>query len=110
MKKKVTNKIKNKRRNKKNLIMLIILIILITILMFSSINIIKWTINSHKTKNQNTEDLAKITEVDDNKNTEIIKQKNIKKSNPYWDYIKMKLINVDFTKLKKKNEETVGWI
>ncbi|MDO4369355.1 MAG: hypothetical protein Q4C29_02355 [bacterium] len=40
----------NKKRNKKNLIMLIILIILIGMLIFSSINIIKWTINSHKTK------------------------------------------------------------
>ena len=101
---------KKKKINKKNLIMFIILMILTTILVFSSINIIKWAIDYHRTKNQNTENLANITEIDDNKNTEIIKQKNIKKSDPYWDFIKTKLINVDFTKLKKKNNETVGWI
>ena len=39
----------------------------------------------------------KITEVKDNENTEIIEQKEeIQKNNPYWDYIKMNLINVDF--------------
>lgn len=101
---------KKKKENKKNLILKILLTVLTLILIFSSINIAKWIINSNKTKNQDTEKLANITEIDDNQNTEIIKQKNIKKSNPYWDYIKMKLINVDFTKLKKKNEETVGWI
>ena len=32
------------------------------------------------------------------------------KENPYWDYIKMNLINVNFKDLKKINNDTVGWI
>lgn len=53
----------------------------------------------------------KITEVKDNENTEIIEQKEeIQKNNPYWDYIKMNLINVDFEELKNTNPDTLGWI
>ena len=29
---------------------------------------------------------------------------------PYWDYIGMNLINVDFNELKNINENVVGWI
>lgn len=33
-----------------------------------------------------------------------------KLNNPYWDYIKMNLINVDFAQLKAQNNDTAGWI
>ena len=88
--------------------MIIILIIFILIFITSLTKVILWTIDSHKNKNQNIE--TEITEIADNTNTEIIKQKKVNKKNPYWDFIKMKLINVDFTKLKKQNPDTVGWI
>ena len=93
---------------KKQKTMIIILIILILIFIISLTKVILWTIDSHKNKNQNIE--TEITEIADNTNTEIIKQKKVNKKNPYWDFIKMKLINVDFTKLKKQNPDTVGWI
>ena len=32
------------------------------------------------------------------------------KANPYWDYIKMNLIDVNMDELKEKNADTVGWI
>lgn len=98
---------KNKKK-KKQKTMIIILIILILIFITSLTKVILWTIDSHKNKNQNIE--TEITEIADNTNTEIIKQKKVNKKNPYWDFIKMKLINVDFTKLKKQNPDTVGWI
>ena len=98
---------KNKKK-KKQKTMIIILIILILIFIASLTKVILWTIDSHKNKNQNIE--TEITEIADNTNTEIIKQKKVNKKNPYWDFIKMKLINVDFTKLKKQNPDTVGWI
>ena len=42
---------------------------------------------------------------------EIIEQvEEIPESNPYWDYINMNLINVDFDELKKINSNTKGWI
>lgn len=100
--------IQNNKKKKKQKTMIIILIILILIFITSLTKVILWTIDSHKNKNQNIE--TEITEIADNTNTEIIKQKKVNKKNPYWDFIKMKLINVDFTKLKKQNPDTVGWI
>lgn len=35
---------------------------------------------------------------------------DVVQKNDYWDYIKMDLLNVDFTELLKKNKDTVGWI
>jgi len=53
-----------------------------------------------------------IEEVEDNdKEIEIIEQeKMIEKFNPYWDYIKMDLIDVDFDELKGINKDVKGWI
>lgn len=96
----------------KNLIILIVSFILLIILTLSIINIIKWSIDSNKT-NQQIEEIQNITtiyEVEDNENTQIIEQDGIPDSNPYWDYIKMNLINVNFNDLKKTNNQTVGWI
>ena len=57
-------------------------------------------------------DVVKDTEVDekkDNKNTENINPPE-DKSDDYWDYIKMNLLEVNFNKLLAKNSDTVGWI
>ena len=44
-------------------------------------------------------------------NVEIIEQiAEISPTDPYWDYIKMSLIDVDFSELLKINSSTVGWI
>lgn len=90
----------------------IIIIISFLTLTFSSINIVIWLIDSSKTKTEvkNIEKVVEVTEVKDNKNTEIIEQPTTPKEDPYWDYIKMNLINVDFEELKKKNPDTKGWI
>lgn len=97
----------------KNIITLFIILFSSITLFISFKNILKWNIDSNKTKNQITDITkeTKITEVKDNENTEIIEQKEeIKKNNPYWDYIKMNLINVDFKELKNTNPDTLGWI
>ena len=76
-------------------------------------NIIKWKLDSNKTNEEiNTiQENTNIEEVKDNKGTEIIKQaKKIPKENPYWDYIKMNMIDVNFDNLKKINSDVVGWI
>ena len=69
----------------KNIVILLITIILLITFIISTINIIKWLIDSNKTNNQIEEiqNIVNIDEVSDNKNTEIIKQENIPKSNPY---------------------------
>lgn len=96
-----------------NIIITFIFIICIITFCISGYNIIKWFIDRHN-NNQIVEeinDIVTITETEDNSSTEIIEQKEeIEKSNPYWDYIKMDLINVDISKLKETNSQTKGWI
>ena len=96
----------------KNMSIFIIIIISFITLIISSINIVIWLIDSSNTKNEvkNIEEITEVKEVQDNKNTEIIEQPAPPKEDPYWDYIKMNLINVDFEELKKKNPDTKGWI
>lgn len=110
MKEKMNNKIKLKW---KNVILILIFLILFITLNISIYNIIKWKLDSNKTNEEiNTiQENANIEEVQDNKGTEIIKQaKKIPKENPYWDYIKMNMIDVNFDNLKKINNDVVGWI
>ena len=110
MKEKMNNKIKLKW---KNIILILIFLILFITLNISIYNIIKWKLDSNKTNEEiNTiQENANIEEVQDNKGTEIIKQaKKIPKENPYWDYIKMNMIDVNFDNLKKINSDVVGWI
>lgn len=106
----MNNKIKLKW---KNIILILIFLILFITLNISIYNIIKWKLDSNKTNEEiNTiQENANIEEVKDNKGTEIIKQaKKIPKENPYWDYIKMNMIDVNFDNLKKINNDVVGWI
>lgn len=106
----MNNKIKLKW---KNVILILIFLILFITLNISIYNIIKWKLDSNKTNEEiNTiQENANIEEVQDNKGTEIIKQaKKIPKENPYWDYIKMNMIDVNFDNLKKINSDVVGWI
>ena len=110
MKEKMNNKIKLKW---KNIILILMFLILFITLNISIYNIIKWKLDSNKTNEEiNTiQENTNIEEVQDNKGTEIIKQaKKIPKENPYWDYIKMNMIDVNFDNLKKINSDVVGWI
>lgn len=60
---------------------------------------------------KNIEKTVKIVEKEDSENTEIIEQEEtIPKFNPYWDYIQMNLLDVNFTELKQTNNEVAGWI
>ena len=103
---------KKRKLNIKNLIVLILLVISITFFLVSIFKIGRWLLDYHFTSKQVNElNNVNISEQEDNENTEIITQEtDIPKENPYWDYIKMKLINVDFKELKQKNNDTVAWI
>lgn len=113
MKEKMNNKIKKIKLKWKNIILILIFLILFITLNISIYNIIKWKLDSNKTNEEiNTiQENTNIEEVQDNKGTEIIKQaEKIPKENPYWDYIKMNMIDVNFDNLKKINSDVVGWI
>ena len=88
--------------NKKTKIILSITIIIsLLLLIYSIVNIVIWKNDSNKT-NKQIEDIQeeiKVTEVVDTENTEIIDQEEeIPTFNPYWDYIKMNMIDVNFDK------------
>ena len=100
--------------NKKLKTFLIIFSILCFItLVYSIYNIIVWKLDSNKTNNQieEVQEEIPVIEIEDNDNTEIIEQEEeIPKSNPYWDYIGMNMIDVNFNELKNINNDVRGWI
>lgn len=100
--------------NKKTKIILSITIIIsLLLLIYSIVNIVIWKNDSNKT-NKQIEDIQeeiKVTEVVDTENTEIIEpEEEIPKSNPYWDYIKMNMIDINFNELKNINNDVKDWI
>ena len=105
---------KKKRKIKwKNIVILLFILCCIFGLVYSIINTFRWKIDSDKTDEQIIEiqDHIVVEEVKDTDITEIIEQEEkIPESNPYWDYIKLNLINVDFSELKLINNQTKGWI
>lgn len=97
----------------KNLLLLILILISFITLIISSFNIVIWLIDSNNTKEEvkEIEKIVKVEKVKDSNTVEIIEQPTEPpKENPYWDYIKMNMINVDFKNLKNKNSDTKGWI
>ena len=102
-----------KKKNYKNTLILIITILCTISFTISFINVINWNINKNKI-NKEINEINKITDIKetkDNNNTEIIiQEKQIENTDPYWDYIKMNLIDVDFNNLIQKNNDTKGWI
>ncbi len=107
---------KKKKRYKlkwKNLIAIIIFLVAFGFLIKSGIDLINYYIDTKNTNNEikEIEDVVEIEEVEDNENTEIIEQPEEEPAfSPYWDYIKMNLISVNFDELLKINNETKGWI
>ena len=106
-----------KRRNIKikwkNIILILIIITCIITLLISIFNIIKWKIDSNKTNYEitNIQENINVEEIQDTENTEIIEPViEVPKENPYWDYINMNMINVDFNGLKRTNPDVVGWL
>ena len=109
--------IKKIRRLKwKNIIAFSLIIIFSITLIISTIDIIKWKLDSNKTDKQIKEiqeiiDIEEVIEEDITDEIEIIEQvEEIPQANPYWDYIEMNLINVNFNELKQINSNTKGWI
>ena len=105
---------KKKRKLKwKNIIIILIVTALIITLIISIFNIVKWKIDSNKTSEEitNIQEDIDVDEVEDTENTEIIEPvEEPPKENPYWDYINMNMINVDFNVLKRTNPDVVGWV
>lgn len=104
-------KIKKYKLKKKKKLPLLIFFISLFFVIISSFQIIKWTKDNKNTNKETNKITDNIKVKKTNKDTKLIDQNTeIANSNPYWDFIKMKLIDVDLNELKKQNNETVGWI
>ena len=103
-------KTKRKKLNKGKLISLIILLIMIPVLVFSTYKIINYLIETPKTKDliKEINDTTEVNEYESDE-AEIVKSDE-KPNTPYWNFIKMKLIDVNFDSLKKTNSDTVSWL
>jgi len=101
---------KKKLRLKKKVIYYFLFIIPIPLLIFSTIQIILWLNDAPKTKDiiKEIEEVTDVIEYDNNE-TEII-ESDEHPDTPYWNFIKMNLIDVDFTELKNTNNDTVAWL
>ena len=106
--------VKKKRKLKwKNIIALIVFLVCLISLIITIINVVKWKLDSNEIDKQveQIQEIVEVEEVEETEKIEIIEQEEeIPQANPYWDYINMNLINVDFNELKKINSNTKGWI
>ncbi len=96
-------------QKKFHLIVLPICIIAFCITLYSAIEIIKWKIDSENTNDEITALQGSVEVKEDDSDAETTGD-GIDPNDPYWKYIKMNLIDVDFSELKKTNPDTVGWI
>lgn len=105
--------IRKKRRIKwKNVFLALFVLICLVGLGTSLFNIIKWKIEAKTTNNQieTAQKVVKPVEIINNYKIEIIEQEKVPLDDPYWEYVQMNLIDVDFNDLKNINPSTIGWI
>lgn len=99
---------KRKKLNVKNLCLLIFFLVMLIVFLFSLIKVIMWIID-----NNNTNDIIKKVvdtyEINEKSyDNEVIINENEK--DIYFDYMKLKFIDVDINKLKTFNPDTIGFI
>ena len=95
------------------IVLKIISFILVIIICFSGYKIIMWFLdNRHNAElaNElvNTAQVAELADEELNVVEEEVAEET--KSNDYWNYMKMNMLNVDLSELKAKNSDTVAWI
>ena len=112
-----------KKRKITDIIIVIIICICVINIAYSLYKIFLWKEDGDSINRQQEQlvEIAKISEIptsiinkdnidqiDDN--VEIIGDKNNDELNPYWAYVNMNMISVDFYDLKEVNKDTAGWI
>ncbi len=96
-----------------NIIILSIVIACIIIFILLGFKTFRWKMDSNDIKKQidDINEIIKEEVILDSDKTEIIEpNEEINKDNPYLDYIKMNMINVNLDDLKKINSDVKGWI
>lgn len=99
---------KRKKLNVKNLCLLIFFLVMLIVFLFSLIKVIMWIIDNSNT-NDIIKKVANTYEINEkNYDNEVIINENEK--DIYFDYMKLKFIDVDINKLKTFNPDTIGFI
>ena len=99
---------KRKKLNVKNLCLLIFFLVMLIVFLFSLIKVIMWIIDNNNT-NDIIKKVADTYEISEKSyDNEVIINENEK--NLYFDYMKLKFIDVDINKLKTFNPDTIGFI
>lgn len=107
----LVKQVKKKKRRLRKWVIVVFFIILASIFLISSFCIYFW-MNDNKELNTLEEKIIKETKIKkkkDSKNTEQVNPPENQKDD-YWDYMKMNLLEVNFSDLLKKNKDTVAWI
>lgn len=97
---------------RKKLFLLFTMILSLALIFYSLIHIILWVFDNYN--NQKEVDDLKGKVLITNKKTKeeekIIEEDSLSSFDPYWDFIKMDYLEVDFSALEKKNKEVVAWV
>lgn len=99
----------SKSKKKFNFFIFILFVVFIGLLVFSASKIFNWSKDSTSISNE-IADISNIVSVQESVGEETIVESTEDKANPYWDYIKMNLIDVDFSELSSINSDVCGWI
>ncbi len=90
-----------------------VLIIFVILFIVSGMKIYEWQSDNKKIDGlvNELEEIVEIQEVEiDEKKEKLVNPPAKTATSDYWSYIKLPLIQVDFTKLKEKNEDTVAFL
>lgn len=108
-------KIKKKEKklyNKRKIVWILFTISCLILLSYSIYNTIIWNMDNEK-QNQIKEEIidnVDIEEINDTEDDNSLVNIPDNKDDIYWKYKNTSLINVDIQKLKKENNDTVGWL
>lgn len=96
----------------KNIGYILLFLVLLTIFVFCFIRLICWT-KDNKVSNEILEDVNGLVEVKEETTDEAKKEEDETKidvSDPYWDFINTSFLSIDYSKLREKNKDIIGWV
>ncbi len=106
---------KEKILKRKRILFILLIIASLCILFYVGSYIVHWLFDSRNLEKEiaDIEQIASVTEVSapiDDENVSIYGEETEKETSPYWSYISMDMLSVDFSDLKAENNDTVAWV
>lgn len=92
--------------------LLFISFLAIGIIFYSLVHLILWCFDNHNNQKEfnRVKGEAPITDKKSREEEKVIEENTIPSFDPYWDFIKMDYLEVDFSNLVKTNKEVVAWV